>query len=494
MALFPLKLPPGVFRNGTNFQASGRWTDADRVRWADGTMMPIGGWATRTAFPSDEPPRAALAWVDNSQDRWLAVGTANKLMVMNAASETFDITPDDLAAGRIDAGVNTGYGGGLFGSYAYGVSRPEAAGSSLPPTTWFLDTWGEELIAMSSTDGRLFSWALVTGDDAAVIPNAPEDNAAMFVTDERFLMALGAGGDPRRVEWSDREDRETWTPATTNEAGGINLQTQGRLMRGIPLRGRSLILTDQDAFTATYLGPPFVYGFEKVSADCTLISPRAVVPLEGGAIWMGLRGFYRYDGAAVTEIPCDVADFAFRTMNVRQREKVWAVSLAQHSEVWWFYPGEDGMECDRYVCLNTVEGHWAIGRLRRTAGVDRGAFRDPIWLTPDAVAFNHEVGFAYPDNGGAYAESGPISLGNGDQVFMVRGVIPDELTKGEVDMAFGVRFYPNGAERRFGPYAAGEPTRTRFTGRQVSMRVTGQSGKNWRVGIMRLDLAPGGER
>ena len=47
----------------------------------------------------------------------------------------------------------------------------------------------------------------------------------MMVTEERFVFAFGAGGDPRKIAWSDREDNDTWTPAATNEAGDIQIQT-----------------------------------------------------------------------------------------------------------------------------------------------------------------------------------------------------------------------------------------------------------------------------
>lgn len=44
MPYVPLKLPPGVRRNGTLYQAKGRWYSADLVRWWQDTMQPIGGW------------------------------------------------------------------------------------------------------------------------------------------------------------------------------------------------------------------------------------------------------------------------------------------------------------------------------------------------------------------------------------------------------------------------------------------------------------------
>ena len=58
MALVKLEIPPGVFRNGTEYQVSGRWYDSNLVRWIDGLMMPVGGWERLTPavfMPCDFP-------------------------------------------------------------------------------------------------------------------------------------------------------------------------------------------------------------------------------------------------------------------------------------------------------------------------------------------------------------------------------------------------------------------------------------------------------
>ena len=84
-----------------------------------------------------------------------------------------------------------------------------------------------------------------------------------MVTQERFLFALGAGGNPRKVQWSDREDNNTWTAAATNEAGDLELNTSGQIMAGVNVQGQALILTTRDAHAANYQGPPYVYGIER---------------------------------------------------------------------------------------------------------------------------------------------------------------------------------------------------------------------------------------
>ena len=491
MPLVPLQIPAGVYRNGTEFQASNRWYDANLVRWIEGTMRPVGGWRVRDTVGASAP-RAALAWSDLGGNRQYAAGFHNALKSVTSAGAVTDITPSDLVSGTLSATVNTGYGGGSFGADNYGVERPDT-GNYQEATTWSLDNWGEYLVACSVADGRLLEWTLNVANNAVAIANAPANNNALVVTDERFLFALGAGGNPRRVQWSDREDNTTWSPDVTNEAGDIILQTSGQIMLGIRTRGQTLILTDQDAHAATYQGPPFVYGFERVGSSCGTIGRRAAVAVDEGVFWMGLRGFHAYAGGAVQDLPCEVSDHVFGNLNTNQMSKVYAVSNQKFNELWWFYPSSASTENDSYVVYNYAEQHWAIGTIQRTAGVDAGVFSGPIWFDAAGVSYAHETGFSH---GGAtvFAESGPISLGAGDNVMAVMELIPDEKTQGDVRAYFKTRFYPNDTRRQFGPYSMAAPTSVRFSGRQVQMRIEGAQLADWRVGVMRLDLVAGGRR
>lgn len=493
MALIDLNIPAGIYRNGTDLQSMGRWRDSNLIRWNDGVMRPVGGWRTRSDSAGNAKLRGMLAWSDNSADRWISSGSYNKLYVWNTGGTQFDITPAGLTAGREDALAFTGYGGGIFGSYAYGVARPDTA-NILPATNWRLESWGEYLVACNIDDGKIYEWTLNTATPAAVVANAPIDNNSILVTSERFLFALGASGNPRLIKWSDREDNTSWTPAATNEAGDLELQTNGKILAGVNVRGQALILTSRDAHSATYSGPPFVYGFERVGSSCGLAAQQAVTVVDNGAFWMGVNAFFTYNGSSVQEVPCDVSDYVFNDMNRSQISKAFAVSLNTFSEIWWFYPSAASTENNRYAVYNYQENTWAIGSLSRTAGVGRGAFRQPMMIdADDRKIYEHEIGFNYSGLS-PFAETGPFRISTGDQVMSITNLIPDEKTQGDVSAIFKTRFYPNGVEREYGPYALSNPTSVRFTGRQIRMRVEGERLSDWRVGINQLDAVPGGRR
>lgn len=507
MPFLPLKIPPGVYRNGTNYQAKGRWNDANLVRWFEGTMRPVGGWrerrggSPRAAFQVTGAPRGSIAWRDNSGRRQMAIGTHEKLYVMRAGgADLFDITPqtagvDDLATGRIDSTAGIGYGNGAYGYDAYGTARQDT-GIILDATTWSMDNFGEYLLAVNTDDGRLLVWDNDSANRAEEVTASagtlPTSNRGVLVTEQRIVFCLAANGNDRLVKWSDQEDYTNWNPAATTQAGDFEIQTVGRIQSAVKIRGQVLILTTVDAHVANYIGPPFVYGFEKAGSNCGLISPQGVITADNFAAWMSDDGFYLYDGY-VKPLPCEVSDYVFGDFNMSQKAKVLGVHNSDFFEIWWFYPSSSSLENDRYVAYNYRENHWTIGQLDRTTGVDKDVFEYPILVSSDGYIYDHEVGFEV-DSATVYAESGPVEIGEGDNIVVAKEFIPDEKTQGNAQVTFKTKFYPNATESTHGPYSLANPTSVRFSGRQFELRVEGVNYTDWRWGVPRLDMVPGGRR
>lgn len=493
MALVPIKIPAGVYRNGTEYQSAGRWFDSNLVRWFENTLRPWGGWRKRSTSQMTGVSRGMLTWRTNSDERYIAAGTPTKLYAMSEGGVLKDITPTTFTSGITDATLKTGYGYGTYGSSAYGVARPDL-GAIIPATTWSMDSWGEYLVACSSADGQLLEWQLgfTTPTKAVAITNAPTSCEAVMTTAERFVFGLGASGNPRKVSWCDQENNTVWTPSATNQAGDFEINSVGSIKCGKRVRGINLIFTDVDVHVATYIGLPYVYSFEKAGSGCGVISSQAVAAIDTAAIWMSKSGFWVYDGY-VKPLVSDVGDYIFQNINYNQSSKVYAVHNSKYGEIIWFYPSSASNENDSYVVYNYREGHWAIGSLARTAGTDRGVFTNPLMISTDGYIYEHEVGFTY-DGAVPYAESGPYEIGAGDNIMSVRRVIPDEQTLGEVVVSFKTRMYPMATETTYGPYTASQPTDVRFAARQVKVRYTGNVLDDWRVGVNRFDVVAMGKR
>ena len=487
-----LGLPPGLLRRGTGYQSKGRWLEQNLVRWFEGVMKPIGGWAARTTSAMTGKCRALIAWRDNTTVRFIAAGTHSKLYALTQTSVTpSDITPAGFTAGRADATIGAGYGVGPYGGSTYGTPRVDNVSIQMA-SMWTLDTDGQDLVGVMSDDGKLYDWQRNTAVVAAVVSGAPTSNAAVVVTPERFVMLLGANGVTRRAQWADQEVRTTWTATATNQAGDYDIQTQGQLMCGQRLRSSTLIFSDLDAHLATYIGLPYVYRFDRVGDSCGIVSRGAVAASDTRAVWMSISGFFIYDGT-VTPLPCEVYEAVFGDINLTQRSKVVAFANSQFSEVWWFYPSSGSTENDKYVHFNIQEGHWNVGTLTRLAAIDRGVFNNPIMATSDGYLYDHETGASY-DSVTPYATSGPLEIGVGDRIAKVREIVPDEETLGQVQVSFITADSPTGSETTYGPYTPSAFTEARFAARQAKMKVSfvTPSGAVW--GNPRIDVIAGGRR
>lgn len=496
--LVPIDLPPGIFRAGTPLQSGGRWYDANLVRFADGAIRPVGGWrraedAAGVPFAAfDGIPRAMKAWRADNGNVYIAIGTTEKLMIVTGGN-VHDITPVGFTVGEED----TGFGGGA-GSYGFGAYGAGAYGSgTLVPTvveaaTWQLDTFGSWLAAVCTSDKKLYIWEGNVVNPAAEPSGAPSSVRAVVVTPERFLVALGADGDARLVKWASQETTDVWTPSSSNSAGDFPLTTDGQLMAGRRTRGGTLLFTDVDVHFMEYIGGLLIYRFTQVGDQCGLIAPNAVAMVDGRALWMGKNAFFGYNGF-VEEIPCEVSDYVFSDINRVQAVKIWAMSLPDFSEVWWFYPSSGSTEIDRYVAYNYNEKHWTIGQLERTAGAPSGTVDYPLMCDASGFLYEHEFG---QDRGSEvpFLEGGPVELGDGDQVMKVLGIMPDERTLGDVEATIYTGMYPTDTFAANGPYSLAQPTSVRLTARQIRVRFSQARETDWRIGKMKLALKPGGRR
>jgi hypothetical protein len=186
-----VKLPPGLYRNGTVYQSKGRYYDSDLVRFHQGTIKPIGGWRTPYGYTGSAlagVPRSLYSYRSDAGAPVVGVGTTTKLYVVSDGL-SYDITPAGFTTFRVDGGFATGgtYGAGPYGAGVYGT------GSVTPrvvnPDTWSLDNFGQYMIAVPTSDRNLYLWSGSTAVVAALVPWS-----AMTWTGSVVTSGVTAGG------------------------------------------------------------------------------------------------------------------------------------------------------------------------------------------------------------------------------------------------------------------------------------------------------------
>lgn len=399
---------------------------------------------------------------------------------------------------------------------------------------WSHDNFGEDLI-FNERNGQIFYWDKTNGVETRGVElstltgtprSVPQKAAQVLLSDrDRHVIAFGSDGlggssdtqgdgtqDPMLIRFSSQENPIDWYPTDTNTAGDLRIDTGSKIMQAVETRQQIAVFTDTAVYAMQFIGPPFTFGINLVSANITIASPRAAVGVNDIVYWMGNAEFYTYSGA-VQRIPCTVRDYVFNDFNTSQSEKVVAGSNVSFAEVWWFYPSANSEENDRYVVYNYQESIWYIGTLDRTSWLDRGIGQLPIATSNDSYLFNHETG-AKADGQAmtSYIESGDMGVSDGNNFSFISRVIPDlnfretNVDDTTVNFIFSAKNAPGQVAQSTNTDAVTKTSntpvdqytnqyQTRLRGRSFTFKVQ-STDKDvlWRLGIPRIDIRQDGRR
>jgi hypothetical protein len=500
MEPIPLNFRPGIYGNRSGRASMGRFVDGNLVRFRDDVPGQVGGWLTSPSFggPVAGLARDIISWRPNNQTaRYFAIGTHSNAYQGDGGSIT-DITPIPFTTGRADSILGAGFGTGLYGTETYGT--PRTGGSAvLDASTWTFDMFGEICMGMFSGDGNLYEHLPGSTARFTLTTGAPTGRA-MCVSDERHVFVFGTNGQPNRVDWSDREDRNDWTPSAVNRAGFYELQATSPFQCGKRCRGQVLAWTKTEVFGFAPLSNSLVYSRDRLSTACGVMGPHAVVVVttDNGdvAFWMGQNNFFVYDGLVRT-LPCDLYDYIFKDINILQSAKVYAASNEEFGEIWFFYVSAAATEIDRAVIFNYGNATWSKAGIARTVWMDKGIFDRPIAVNPTGTIFHHESGDT--DNGApmaSFVKSAPID--SKSAAFLDIGAFWPDMEPGGARAAVSIigRAYPGAPDEVYGPYefvAGTEKVDLTISVRQFAVQIGGGWG-HWEIGAPMIEMQTGGER
>ena len=363
-----------------------------------------------------------------------------------------------------------------------------------------------------------------------VSANVPTVQDGLLVSDaSRFVFCFGCDPfnttvkNPLLIRWSDQEDMFDWRPRSTNQAGDLQLSQGTEIVTAIQSRQEILVFTDAALYSLQYVGAPVVWGSQLVGSNISVASSKAAAYANGVAYWMGKEKFYKYDGT-VQALRCDVRKFVFDDMDKGQYEQVFAGTLEEYHEIWWFYVSTSNtsqVSPDKYVVYNYVDDIWYIGTLGRSAWLDSKINDFPIAATDTFNLVEHEHG---SDDGQAvniaaitsHITSGQFGIESGNSFSFVDRLIPDlSFVGSEVDSPSATISLLASSEPGSGdnsPLSEGgnnsqevivaeeidqytDKLDLRVRGRQIAIKVESSSeGTKWQLGTPRINMRPDGRR
>lgn len=458
------------------------------------------------------------------------------------------------------SGVNTG-------ATPTGWGSPSTAGLDIGVQLrlWSQRNFGENLV-LCLRGGSLFFWAenvapniynraqLLGPNSSIVVKNTTGAGTTTVVTDSacpsvanfvtvsdasRFVLAFGCNDygstllTPMLIRWSDQESFATWLPSATNQAGSYTLSSGSSIISAIQTRQEILVYTDAAVYSMQYLGAPFVWGFQLLGDNISIMGPNAVITANNITYWMGIDKFYMYSGRVET-LPCTVRQYVFDDINTSQQYQFFAGTNEAYNEVWWYYcsiTGDSGLgtkanpnvKIDRYVIYNHLERTWYYGTLNRTAWLDSALRTEPMAAGYNGQLIYHESGVddgttSPPSPIVSFVQSSDFDIGDGHNFGFAWRIIPDISFDGSSvaapEATFTIRPRQNpGAKygvdniprvistqnyQQKGSYKVQSFTQIVFIrarGRQLALAVGSSAlGVQWQLGVPRLDVRPDGQR
>lgn len=482
-------------------------------------------------------------------------------------ANTFTITVPTLATSTVAAGggvaisaafqittgldvysSGVGWGAGGWGRGGWGTGAVNTVGTQL--RLWSNDNYGQDLViaprggaiyywpdsgGVTARAKPLAYWATFYGYDGTYVPTIT--NQVMASSIQRFVIAFGANPyifgtpastfDPMLVRWSDQNNQYQWVPDIANQSGEFRLTHGSYIVASQVTRQENLVWTDAALYSMQYLGPPYVFSFQVLMDNISIISPNAVTTVNNITYWMGIDKFYYYDGSVHT-LPCTLWQYVFEDLNVDQSFQVFSGSNSGYNEVWWFYCSEATSVVDRYVIYNYLDQVWYSGTMSRTAWLDSGIRQYPIAANYDNRLLYHEA--SVDDVSGlapvpivAYVQSSDFDIEDGQNFGFVWRILPDinfngsDVNNPYVTMTVVPREnagapYGNAdapiitsADNYALPYPPNSSVYivqtftgqvyTRLRGRQMSFRIESNAlGVAWQLGKPRIDLKSDGKR
>ena len=429
-----------------------------------------------------------------------------------------------------------------------GWGEPAAPTIGTQLRTWTQTNFGQDLI-FNPRNGALYIWnvatnpniynrAVLLGPGEVIVTSTgnitldaycPVVASAVLVSDaSRFVIAFGCNDytnttqNPLLIRWSDQETYATWLPAPTNQAGSYQLSHGSTILAAIQTRQEILILTDSAVYSMQYLGPPYVWGFQIMGDNISIVSPNAAITVNNVTYWMGTDKFYMYTGRVET-LPCTLRQYIFDDINLQQAFQICTGTNEGYNEIWWFYCSANSTTVDKYVIFNHLERTWYYGTIARTAWCD-----SPIRATPMGAGYNGQL--LYHENGNddgsttpatpieAYCQSSDFDIGAGHNFGFVWRIIPDVTFDGSnvnaPSVVFTVRPRQNpGAnygstdlpsvastqnytgQQTYAVQTFTEYAYVRVRGRQMAFKISSDGlGVSWQLGSPRLDVRPDGRR
>jgi hypothetical protein len=426
--MLPIEFPAGTTTLLSKSAKTANWRETNLMRWDDGvTLRPVLGWEQivyPTAFASRV--RAIHRWMTLAGIFYTAY-LCEAHCYIDTGGALFDISPTPAFAPLPNVGA--GYGEKNYNLSTYGTPRLGASSLQKFSPAWSINNWGEDLLVMSSYDGRLLMWdSSAPTSTLTPVATAPTNNRQFVVTPDRHCMLFQMGGQQGDFGWCSQENINDWDFASiTNTAGKFTVDPFSPIVAAHSSAVGVTVHTPAMTHFVEYVGLPYIYRRRAIGKIPIPISAASMSSIPEGIVWISVEGFWMFNGSTADTIPCPIWDVIAAKMDFeRTVRESHSINMLARGEIWWFWVDPTlGLETTRYAAIDYRGKVWMSGYLHRTCGNTYANDRFPV-MSDGFKVWKHESGFQYPEAlFMPYLESQTISIASGENWNTITKIMPD---------------------------------------------------------------------
>ncbi len=375
----PVVSKPGIKRDGTSFDGD-YYTDGQWVRFQRGLPRKINGFRSISKYLS-QTSRGLASFVEGDLVYCHSGGASTlERFTIDAAGNSsviFDRTPVGLTASTDNKW--------MF-DFAYNTSGTnQVIVAHVAPNNASL---------ANAVGGQIFTGdAIGTSALTAVTLPANANATGGIVNLSPYLFYYGSNG---IIGWS-----VAGQPTDLTGVGSGQARPWGsKIIKGMPLRAGSgsapagLFIAYDAVLRSSFTGGAAIFNFDTIATGTSIISPDAVVDMDGVIYWAGVDRFFMFNGV-VREVPNTMnMNWFFDNINPAQKPKIFSFAVPRHGEIWWCYPRGSATECSHAIIFNTREQSWydtELPSIGRTSATFSNLFPAPLMASAETDTSTYKV-------------------------------------------------------------------------------------------------------
>jgi hypothetical protein len=259
---------------------------------------------------------------------------------------------------------------------------------------------------------------------------------------------------PYRLQWSGIDNPPSWP--TPNSATAIAQQSGEQFLDSVYGRVTGFANGDQFGLAfqlgavtrISYIGPPAVFGFDKISDRVGCDYSKSIVQVGGITYFMNWAGVFKTDGVTVQNISENKVSEFLRTNVQNGNDDVFGAYHRFKKLIYWTYNGSGvSPGATKMLILNPEDGRFSIADYSAASAIYGTTGNESDFVTPTVAS--HILGFGSSNTlgslsgtaGSAVLETGDIEFNEGGRAFLdaIKPHVESSATAPSMGVRIGTR-------------------------------------------------------